>query len=93
MKRNLFLALFILSFSTPTFIYAQETATKQQLVGSLIFFSLESSGPLNDSEKLESEKADKINKDLILTFESNGKYIVWNKKTGKNDPTIMIDKN
>ena len=86
MTRIFFLVLLTLTCSAFTFAFAQETGTRQKLIGSWIYSGLEFNDSMTESEKVESEKADKMNKDLIITFESNGNYIVWNKQAGKKNP-------
>ncbi|GEM_PF-4247132 len=86
MTRKFFLILLTLAFSTITFSYSQDTGTRQKLIGSWIYAGLQFKSSMTESDKVESEKADKKNKDLIITFESNGNYIVWNKQSGKNNP-------
>ncbi|MFL5746307.1 MAG: hypothetical protein ACJ751_16650, partial [Niastella sp.] len=86
MIRNSLVVLLILSFSTTSLIYAQEATIRQKLAGSWLYFGLEFSEPLSASDKLESEKGDRMNKDLIITFEADGKYIVWKKQIGKTKP-------
>lgn len=84
MIRNIALLL-VLSFSITSLTYAQETAIRQKLVGSWLYAGLEFPDGYS-ADKSEAEKADKMNKGLIITVEADGKYMIWNKQAGKKEP-------
>jgi len=84
--RKFSLVLLVLSFSISSLTHAQEAAVRQKLIGSWIYSGLQYSDSLSTVDKTESEKADRMNKGLIITFETDGKYTIWNKQTGKSKP-------
>jgi hypothetical protein len=86
MKRNLSLLFLALSFSATSLTHAQEATIKQKLIGSWLYSGLEFSGAANDYDKDQAAQADKANKDLIITFEADGRYMIWNKQAGKKEP-------
>ena len=71
---------------TCTSALAQESETKKKLIGNWIYSGLEYKGPINEETMQEMEKANKQNKNLVVTFNADGTYLIWNKTEGKNEP-------
>lgn len=71
---------------TCTSALAQESETKKKLIGNWIYSGLEYKGPINEETMQEMEKANKQNKNLVVTFNTDGSYLIWNKIEGKNEP-------
>ncbi len=85
MKRNRIILLIIVAILSTESSFSQEQEVRKKLVGSWIYSRLEYDGQISSADKLELDKAAKMNKDLILTFEGDGSYLIWNKQTGKKD--------
>jgi hypothetical protein len=84
MKSSLMLVLAISFTICKNPLQAQDSTTKNKLIGSWIYSGFEKNDQLPIS-KSEAEKAEKMNKGLIITFGSDGHYKIWKKVNGKKE--------
>ncbi|MDF2188410.1 hypothetical protein [Paraflavitalea sp. CAU 1676] len=82
-QKQIFTFLLLLS---ATLSFAQDSGIQKKLIGSWIYNGLEYPESLDLTDKVKLEKADMDNRNLILTFSNDGKYVVWNKTKGKDRP-------
>lgn len=66
-------------------LVGQDSNTQTKLIGSWIYSGFETNDDIPPISKSEALKAEKMNKGLIITFESDGQYKIWKKRDGKKE--------
>ena len=85
MKSSLILLIAISLIILNNPIQAQDSDIKTKLVGNWIYSGFEQDDELPPMSKSEAEKAEKMNKGLIITFGTDGHYQIWKKVNGKKE--------
>ena len=83
-NKQLALVVIFLTILCPT-LFAQLNETKKKLTGSWIYAGLENKLEISEDDQKEQEKADRLNKRLIITFSATGRYQVWKKVKSKKE--------
>jgi len=81
--RKIKLLILSLTLLTCQSVLAQESDLKTKLIGSWTYFGFEATSEVPPPSNAELEKAAKINKGIVITFDSTGQYKIWKKVEGK----------